>query len=170
LKLHNSANEQIGTFFFREGRVAEARFAHLVGIEAVWQGFGQSTSDGTFSFRVAAEPTVPGDEAHRIDMDATGLLIDGVSRRDTYQALPASLRNMTGRLARKVEALDWTDPETAVVALQIWELMARRPQELGSMWRRLNFSALVFLQAVQAMVDSGKAEMLPDRPTASVAL
>ena len=28
---------------------------------------------------------------------------------------------------------DWTDPETAVPALQIWELIGKRPQPLASM-------------------------------------
>lgn len=162
LKLHNSANEQIGSFFFREGHVVEARFVHLAGLEAVWQGFVQSTSDGTFTFQIRPEPTIPGDGDHAIEMDSTGLLIEGISRRDTFQAMPQPLRNLAGRLRRKAEVLDWTDPETAVPALQIWELMARRPQLLATMWRRLNFSAFTFLQAVQAMVDSGKAEWLPE--------
>jgi CRP-like cAMP-binding protein len=170
LRLNNSANEQIGSFFFRHGSVVEARFMHLVGIEAVWQGFIQSASEGVFTFRVASEPTVPGNGDHAVDMESTGLLIEGVSRRDVFQAMPASLQNLSGRLGRKVESLDWTDPETAVAAMQIWELIARRPQELGSMWRRLNFSALAFLQAVQAMVDSGRAELLPDKATATVVL
>ncbi len=170
LRLNNSENEQIGSFFFRKGRVGEARFMHLVGLEAVWQGFIQSASEGVFAFRVVAEPAAVGDGDHVVDMDSTGLLIDGVSRRDVYQAMPASLRDMTGRLGRKVEALDWTDSETAVAALQIWELIARLPQELGSLWRRMNFSALAFLQAVQAMVDSDRAELLPDKATATVTL
>jgi CRP-like cAMP-binding protein len=170
LRLHNSANEQIGSFFFREGRVVEARFLHLIGIEAVWQGFVQSTSEGTFTFRVATEPTVPGDSDHAVEMDATGLLIEGLSRRDVFQAMAAPLRQLNGRLGRKTDVLDWTDPETAVPVLQIWELMAKRPQPLASMWRRLNFSALTFLQAVEALVGAGKAEVLPEDEAASAPL
>jgi hypothetical protein len=162
LKLHNSANEQIGSFFFREGRVVEARFLHLAGLEAVWQGFVASTSDGTFTFHVRPEPTVPGDSDHAIELDSTALLIEGISRRDTFQAMPEPLRNQAGRLGRKAEVLEWTDPETAVAVLQIWELIGKRPQPLASMWRRLNFSAFTFLQAAQALVDSGKAELLPE--------
>jgi hypothetical protein len=95
-------------------------------------------------------------------MDSTGLLIEGISRRDTFQAMPGPLRHLAGRLSRKADVLDWTDPETAVPALQIWELIGKRPQPLASMWRRLNFSAFTFLQAVEALVDSGKAELLSD--------
>jgi hypothetical protein len=162
LKLHNSANEQVGSFFFREGCVVEARFVHLAGLEAVWQGFVQSTCDGTFTFHVRPEPTVPGNSEHAIEMDSTSLLIEGISRRDTFQAMPGPLRTLAGRLNRKADALDWTNPDTAVPALQIWELMAKCPQPLASMWRRLNFSAFTFLQAVEAMVVSGKAELLPE--------
>lgn len=162
LKLHNSANEQIGSFFFREGHVVEARFVHLVGLEAVWQGFIQSTSDGTFTFHARSEPTVPGDADHAIEMDSTGLLIEGISRRDTFQAMSGPMRNLAGRLSRKAEVLDWTDPGTAAAVLQIWELISKRPQLLASMWRRLHFSALTFVQAVEALVGSGKAEILSE--------
>jgi CRP-like cAMP-binding protein len=162
LKLHNSANEQIGSFFFREGRVVEARFVHLVGLEAVWQGFIQSTSDGTFTFHVRPEPTVPGDSDHAIGMESTGLLIEGISRRDVFQAIPEPMRHLAGRLSRTAEVLDWTDPGTAVAVLPIWELISKRPQLLSSMWRRLNFSALTFAQAVEALVGAGKAEVLPE--------
>jgi CRP-like cAMP-binding protein len=170
LRLHNSANEQIGSFFFREGRVVEARFVHLVGLEAVWQGFIQSTAEGTFTFRVAAAPDVPSDGEHAVEMEGTALLIEGLSRRDTFTAMDERLRQLEGRLGRKVDVLDWTDPETAVPALQIWELIARRPQPLASMWRRLNFSAFTFAQAVQALVAADKAEILPEAGAASESL
>ena len=166
LKLHNTSNEPIGSFFFRDGRVEQARFVHLVGVEAVWQGFVQSATEGGFTFRVVNEPTIPGDGDHVIEMESTGLLIEGVSRRDAYQAIPESLRTMTGRLSPKAEALGWTDPENAAVAARVWELIARRPQTLKSLWRRLNYSALTFLETVRILLDSGRAELLPETPEA----
>ena len=92
LRLNNSANEQVGSFFFREGRVDEARFMHLVGIEAVWQGFIQSAAEGAFDFRLCEEPSIPGDGDHVIQMESTGLLIEGVTKRDAYQALTEARR------------------------------------------------------------------------------
>jgi CRP-like cAMP-binding protein len=167
LRLHNSANEQIGSFSFREGRVVEARFVHLVGLEAVWQGFVQSTSEGTFTFRVGAGPDMPNDGERAVEMDSTALLIEGLSRRDTFSAMDERLRHLTGRLRRTADVLDWTDAETAVPVLQIWELMAKGPQPLASMWRRLNFSAPTFAQAVQALIEAGKAELLGEGVAAS---
>jgi CRP-like cAMP-binding protein len=162
LKLHNSGNEQIGSFFFREGRVVDARFMHLAGLEAAWQGLVPSSSDGTFIFHVRPEPAVPGDNDHAIEMDSTALLIEGIARRETFQAMPEPLRNLSGRLGRQAEVLDWTNPETAMAALQIWELIGKRPQPLAGMWRRLNLSTFTFLRAVVALVDAGKAELLPE--------
>jgi CRP-like cAMP-binding protein len=160
LHLNNSANELIGSFFFREGRVEHARFVHLEGIEAIWQGFVQSCTDGNFTFRVIDQPTAVFNEAHRIELGCTDLLMQGVTRRDVYQALPESLRQMEGRLGRLTESLVWTEPETQGLAERLWELMARRPQPLVSLWRRVNFSSLTFLEVVSHLMTSGQAELL----------
>lgn len=160
LRLNNSSNDLIGSFFFHQGRVIFARFVHLEGLEAVWQGFVDSATAGTFVFRVMEQPTLPFTEAHKIEMDSTNLLMEGVSRRDTYQALPEDLRKMDCRIGRKAETLQWTDPEKAAVAERIWELTAKRPQHLLNMWRRMNFSSLTFLETVVALVQSGQAELL----------
>jgi CRP-like cAMP-binding protein len=170
LKLHNSAHELIGSFSFRDGRVEQARFAHLVGLEAVWQGFIQSATEGAFTFRVGNEEAPPAEGDHRIEMESTGLLIEGVSKRDAYQAMPETLRAMEGRLSRKASELEWSDPETAPAAEAIWELIERRPQPLESLWRRFNYSELTFLEAVRALLDLGRAELSPERPTTLVPL
>src|SRR5271170_3325447 len=69
LRLNNSANELLGSFFFREGRVEHARFGHLLGLEAIWQGFVESASEGTFNFRSVAQPAAPFPEKYKIDID-----------------------------------------------------------------------------------------------------
>ena len=158
LHLNNSANEIIGSFFFREGRAEHARFVHLEGIEAIWQGFAQSAADGTFTFQVVAQPSVPFSEAHRIELASSDLLTQGVLRRDAYQALPEPLRQMEGSLRHLTEALVWTEPETQDLAERIWELIAKRPQPVASLWRRLNYSSPTFLEAVSRLVSTGQAE------------
>jgi CRP-like cAMP-binding protein len=160
LRLNNAANDLIGSFFFYQGRVVHARFTHLEGLEAVWQGFAESTTDGTFSFRVMEQPVLPFNDAHKIELDATDLLMQGVTRRDDYNAIPEDLRKMECRIARKTEALQWTDPEKAAVADRVWEMIAKRPQHLENMWRRMTISALTFLEVVIALVQTGQAELL----------
>ncbi len=160
LQLNNSSNELIGSFFFTEGRVEHARFVHLEGVEAVWQGFVQSCTAGSFMFHVMDKPTVAFSEEHRIDHGCTDLLMQGVTRRDAYHALPEPLREMQGRLGRVAELLVWTEPETEALAARIWELMARRPQPLASMWRRLNSSSLSYLEVVSQLITSGQAEWI----------
>jgi CRP-like cAMP-binding protein len=159
LHLNDSANELIGSFFFREGRVEHARFVHLEGIEAIWQGFVESCTDGSFTFRVMDQPTAVFNEAHRIELGCTDLLIQGVTRRDVYHALPEALRQMEARLSRLTETLVWTEPETQTLAGAIWEFMARRPQPLASLWRRVNYSSLTFLEVINQLLITGQAEL-----------
>ena len=160
LRISNSGNELVGSFFFRDGRVEQARFVHLAGIEAVWEGFVQSTTDGTFIFHAMEKPIAPAPEEHHIALAANDLLMQGCTRRDSFHALPEELRQMEGRLGRVVETLHWDDPETQVLADRIWELMAKRPQPLASMWRRVNYSSLSYLEVVSTLLTSGQAEWL----------
>jgi len=165
LHLNNLSHDLIGSFFFREGRVEFARFVHLEGVEAVWQGFLESAAEGSFTFRVMAEPALPFNKEHIIEIESTELLMQGVGRRDTYQAIPEILRKMEGKLSRKAEALQWSDPETAALAERILELIAKRPQPMLSLWRRLNFSALTFLEVINGLLQTEQAELLLDTPT-----
>jgi CRP-like cAMP-binding protein len=165
LRLNNASNDLIGSFFFHEGRVQFARFVHLEGVEAVWQGFIDSTTEGAFSFRVMDKPTLPFNEEYKIEFDSTDLLMQGATKRDDYLAIDETLRNMTGKLHRKTETLQWTDEATAALTRRIWELISKRPQSLDSLWRRLNHSSLAFLQVVNELVQSGQAEFVPDTPS-----
>ncbi len=164
LRLHNSANELIGSFFFRQGRAEHARFVHLDGVEAIWQGFVQSATDGTFTFQVMDQPSVAFNEEHRIELASSDLLMQGVMRRDAYQALPEPLRQMEGTLSRRTESLVWTELETQGLAERIWELIAKRPQPLASLWRRLTYSSPTFLEAVSQLLSTGQAEFTPTAP------
>ena len=160
LCINNSSNELIGSFFFQAGKAEHARFAHLEGIEAIWEGFVRSCTDGTFTFRAVDKPSVPFSDENRIGLECTDLLIQGVTRRDIYHALPESMRLMDGRLSRVTESLVWTEPETQVLAERIWELIARRPQPLDSLWRRTNFASVTFLEVLSELVTTGQAELI----------
>ena len=160
LEINNSGNELIGNFFFRDGVAVQARFSHLEGIEAIWEGFVQSCTDGSFIFHAKDAPTLAAAEQHKIETNSTDLLIQGCTRRDAYHALPDSLRAMEGRLGRLTPELTWTEPESQALAEKVWELMARRPQPLASMWRRLNFSSLSFLEVAGVLITTGQSEWL----------
>jgi CRP-like cAMP-binding protein len=162
LRLNNASNDLIGSFFFHEGRVQFARFSHLEGLEAVWQGFLDSATEGAFSFRVLDKPTLPFNAEHKIECESTDLLMQGVSRRDDYLSIDETWRNMKGKLHRKTEALQWTDEASAPLAQRIWELISKRPQSLDSLWRRLSYSSLIFLQVAGELVRTGQAELVPE--------
>jgi CRP-like cAMP-binding protein len=160
LRLNNSASELLGSFFFRHGRVEHAGFGHLLGIEAIWQGFVESASEGTFNFRSVAEPSTPFPEEYKIDIDSTNLLLQGVGKRDVYQALPLALRQMKGKLVRKAKTLEWKEEESHNLARQIWSRIGERPLMLTKLWRELNCSAMSFLDVVMELGMSGQAELL----------
>ncbi len=158
LRLNNSANELLGSFFFRHGKVEHARFGPLLGLEAIWQGFIESASEGTFSFSSTEKPTEPFAECDKIDMESTSLLLEGVGKRDTYQGLPKPLRDLEGSLHRLSEKLDWKNAENQKLADQIWALIAE-PQPLTALRQKLKVSAISFLDVVMEMGMNGQAEL-----------
>ena len=159
--LHNASNELIGNFFFREGRLEHAHYLHLIGAEALWQAFVPIAAEGTFIFRAMAEPAMKVAEEAKIEIEGSDLLKYGAACREAMEAMPEPYRLMSGRLNRLAEALSWTDEATQPLAERIWELIAKRPQPLDSLWRRLNVSTLSFLQTVSFLVNSAQAEVLP---------
>ena len=163
LLLNNSANQMLGSFFFRKGRVEHARFGHLLGLEAIWQGFIESASEGTFSFSSVEKPTQPFPNETKIDMESTSLLLEGVGKRDTYQGMPEPLRMMEGRLSRTAPALEWKTAETKAVAEDIWKAIAE-PRPLLDVWRSLNYSAITFIEVVMEMGLNGQAELFVEAP------
>ncbi|PTY01769.1 hypothetical protein DB346_11285 [Verrucomicrobia bacterium LW23] len=159
LRLINPHNDLIGSFFFTGGRVANGRFAHLQGVEAVWQIFLEPAFEGTFAFQIRDKPTLPFDDAYRIQMDGMGLLMEAAGMRDRFMELPGKLQRMDGRLARLVLDLEWDDPSTQHLVDRVWKIVERRPQVLNSVWRRLDICSLTLIQIVQAMIANGLAEL-----------
>jgi len=161
LRLHNLANELLGSFFFRKGRVEHARFGPLLGLEAIWQGFIESASEGTFSFRSAEKPTDLFEDKDKIDMESTSLLLEGVGKRDTYQGLPKPLRDLEGSLHRLTESFEWKNDENKALAERLWALIGE-PQTLVALKQKLNVSAISFLDVVMEMGMNGLAELFVD--------
>lgn len=164
LRLFNDNSDLIGSFWFVGNRVENGRFAHLQGVEAVWQIFLEERVEGTFAFQANTEPSVPYDDAYRIDLDGTDMLMQAASKRDHFQAQPEALRKLRGTLGRTAEELSWPsdDPEMsgyAATAAQVWELIARRPQLLESLWRRMNVCAYHLLVVAEHLVETGQATL-----------
>jgi hypothetical protein len=161
LRLNNSANQLLGSFFFRKGRVIHARFGTLLGLEAIWQGFIESASEGTFNFRSTETPMEPFDDADQIDMESTSLLLEGVGKRDTYQGLPKPLRDLEGSLHRLSDTLEWKNEENLPLAKRVWEQITI-PQPLKELQQKLKVSAISFLDVVMEMGMNGQAELFVD--------
>jgi CRP-like cAMP-binding protein len=165
LHLHNASNELIGSYFFREGQAEKARFIHLDGLEAIWQGMVQMSPEGTFTFQVMDKPVLPFSEEHPIKTDIAELLVEGTKRRELYQKFPEQLRAMEGSLRRLTETLSWPDAANAECAAHVWELIGKQPHPLSSLWRRLNYSSITFLEVVNALATTSQAEWCVESPT-----
>jgi CRP-like cAMP-binding protein len=155
LRLINSANDIYGSFFFESGSVRYAKFAHLEGVEAVWQLFLETELEGNFIFVVMAKPSLPFNEEHRVNLDGTDLLMQSASKRDIYQTFAESSKNLDRRLSRLAESLSWDDPATQSTAEMIWSQIERRPKTLDTIWRLSNLSWITLLEITRKMRDDG---------------
>jgi|GEM_PF-2114050 len=164
LELHSADNEIIGSFFYVAGKLEHARYLHLVGLEAIWQAVVQPPTAGTFIFRIKEAPATPYPEDQKVDLESNDLLAQGVAQHEAFLAIPEELRGMNVRIERRFVELTWNDEPSRAMAERIWELIAKRPQPLDSLWRRTTCSALTFLQTVNLMVSNGQVEVMVNEP------
>ncbi len=158
LRLLDDANNLFGSFYFQGPTITHGRFAHLTGVEAMWQVFLETNLEGSFVFQITDQPTVPYDEQSAIGGDGMDLLMQAASKRDYFQAMPEEWRNLSGRLGRLTEQLHWQEqPEHAALANQVWEFIANRPQVLASMWRRLNVCSFHLASVGKQLAATGQA-------------
>jgi hypothetical protein len=71
---------------------------------------------------------------------------------------------MEGRINRRFVELTYNDEASLPLAERIWELIAKRPQPLDTLWRRVNCSALTFLEVVANLINLGQVEVLALEP------
>lgn len=158
LRLLDDANNLFGSFYFQGPTITHGRFAHLTGVEAMWQVFLETNLEGSFVFQITEQPSVPYDAQSAIGGDGMDLLMQAASKRDYFQALPEEWRKLSGRLGRQSEQLVWQEqPEHAALAAQVWEFITNRPQVLESMWRRLNTCSLHLANVTKQLVATGQA-------------
>lgn len=151
LILTNASNDVIGSFYFLNGDVEHARFLHLYGLEAVWQVFIEEKLDGSFAFQVSEAPDASYNLAHRISLRGMDLLMQAASKRDTYQVLAPSSKDLTRELSRTADDMTWPDPETAEAAATIWQHIQKRPQTLGTLWRLSNLSVSTIIEVTRRL-------------------
>lgn len=161
LRLLDDANNVFGSFYFKGPTITHGRFAHLSGVEAMWQVFLEPSLDGTFSFQATEEPSTAYDAACAIGGDGMDMLMQAASKRDYFQAMPEEWRTLSGRLGRLSEELHWPEPEHAELAAQVWEFIANRPQVVESMWRRLNVCTFHLASVAKHLAETGQATYEP---------
>lgn len=159
LILTNASNDLIGRFFFVNGDVEQARYLHLHGVEAVWQVFVEEKLDGSFAFQASDRPLEATDDQGKIALRGMDLLMQAASKRDIYQILAPSSKDLTRELSRKSETLTWDDPETEPAAMVIWQHIQKRPQTLGTLWRLSNLSVATIIEVTRVMREKNLATL-----------
>lgn len=165
LVLTNANNDVIGSFYFINGDVQYARFLHLYGVEAIWQLFIEEKLDGSFAFQVADKPNDNFDPEQRISLRGMDLLMQAASKRDTYQILAPSSKDLTRELSRIANTFTWDDPETEKAAGIIWQHIQKRPQTLGTLWRLTNLSVSTIIDVTRRMREQSVAILSESDPT-----
>ncbi|MEM1059003.1 MAG: cyclic nucleotide-binding domain-containing protein [Verrucomicrobiota bacterium] len=165
LRLLDDADNVFGSFYFQGPTISHGRFAHLNGVEAMWQVFLETALPGSFSFQITGTPSIAYDDSCQIGGDGMDLLMQAASKRDYFQALPQEWRDLSGRLGRHTETLRWEDAEHGQLALQVWDFIANRPQVLNSVWRRLNVCTFHLASVAKRLVETGQATYEVDEIT-----
>lgn len=159
LQITNGNNDVVGRFFFRNGNVEFAQYLHLSGVEAVWQLFLEEKLCGTFAFQISEQPIFTYEEKHHIALQGMDLLMQAAAKRDIYQMLAPSSRDLNRVLSRLVDDLAWTDGETEAAATVIWKLIRKRAQTLGTIWRLSNLSVMTIIEVSRQMRELKLAEL-----------
>ncbi len=159
LILTNASNDLIGRFFFVNGNVEQGRYLHLHGVEAIWQVFVEDKLDGSFAFQAADEPLAVTDDRERIWLQGMDLLMQAASKRDTYQILAPSSKDLGRELSRQSDQFTWNDPETETAATTIWQHIQKRPQTLGTLWRLCNLSVATIIEVTRLMREKNLATL-----------
>lgn len=158
LILTSASNDLLGGFLFVNGDVVAARFRHLRGLEAMWQVFTEEKFDGSFAFR-AMEITPQPEPEEQIILRGMDLLMQAASKRDVYQMLATSSKDLTRTLSPKVDTLNWDDAETADAAQRIWTHIQKHPQPLDTIWRLSNLSSATIVEVTRRMREKGLATL-----------
>lgn len=156
LRMVNPNNDIFGSFFFRKGRVEFARYAHLEGLEAIWQVFVEPALQGTFVFQAMGQPSLPFSSSFQMNMDGMDLLMQAATKRDHFQSLPPEQQNLSQTVGRAADALQWTEPEYADAAAEFWKILEKRPQPLQTVWRRMAISSATLAHIVNVLLGQGQ--------------
>jgi len=158
LKVVNSERDTIGTFFFLNGTLNNARYLHLQGIEACRQLFIEHWLEGAFSFKRGVEPSEPVDEEYQISIQVQDIVFEGALLRDGLEMLPESLQKLQGMI-RVTEF----DPETGLggsleIRERINEIAGKDPVNIQDAWSRCGVSLVEFGKACLEMQKLGQLE------------
>jgi CRP-like cAMP-binding protein len=152
LKITSPSNDLLGSFYFYGEMLRYARYGHLNGAESLWQIFLETKLEGSFAYQITAQPSAPYPRECEVNLRAGDVLLEAASKRDHFQNLPEHLQKLQGSLARLTDDFKWNTPQTAKTAEAIWQAIAKKPQLVASLWRRLNVCSLTLVEVIKGMI------------------
>jgi hypothetical protein len=135
---------------FREGRLWQARLAHLCGEQAFYQLF-EPAPDGTFLFQGGVH--LDEDAGPVIDAPVMGMLMEAMRLQDEWQLLRARYSDRDRILLPIVDELSWEEDESLVIAYDLWSRL-HRAVPLDQLLNELPYCAATILTILDRMVET----------------
>lgn len=158
LKVVNNERDTIGTFFFLNGTLINARYLHLQGIEACRQLFIEHWLEGAFSYRRGEVPSEPVDEEYRVSIQVEDIVFEGALLRDGLDLLPDSVQKLKGSIHVTNFEPELGAPDSLIVRERIAEIATKAPVKLQDVWSRSGVSLVEFGKACLEMQKLGQLE------------
>ncbi len=156
LKVVNSSRDTIGTFFFLNGTLVNARYLHLQGIDACRQLFIEHWLEGAFSYRRGNEASEPVDAGYELSIQVEDIVFEGALLRDGFEMLPSSLQKLTGTLQVTEFQPESGNADTQELRGRIAEICTNRPVSARDVWSRSGVSLVEFGKACLEMEKLGQ--------------
>lgn len=154
LALRDENGDNIGVFYFEDGRPAAGEFLHLTGNEAFWQLFLTDNLAGTFSFSAGPRARTASESSA---ITAKGdLLISALQSRDELDAMKRDFANYRTRLRVRASTLQWSDDQPVYlrpVADEIWSVLLSGPKSIPELCRHCSVCEITIFRAVTEMLN-----------------
>lgn len=144
----------LGEFAFAAGNPISARFRHLTGVDAMLDLF-QAEPKVNFGFARTVEPPVVDNPI--VIGNVNEFVMEAIHLKDEMQVLVEKLNIPEDKYLKRVHAhLDWTDPNLAGCAHEIWNRIMKEPQQFNTLLESVPYCRYNILAVVDRLFETGQ--------------
>jgi CRP-like cAMP-binding protein len=142
----------LGEFAFSSGNPVSARFRHLNGVEAMLDLF-QAEPKVNFGFARTAEPPVVENPISIGNVNE--FVMHAIHLKDEMQVIIEKLNIPEDKYLKRIHAhLEWTNPELANCAKDLWSRIMKEPQQLRSLLETLPYCRYNILMVLDHLLET----------------